>query len=378
MSGISSEGLGEPRPRFDGVRRIAFLRGGGLGDLIMALPAAAALADAYPDAELVLLGSPLHADLLADRPSPFAALEVLPAWPGVHPGPPDRAAQDDFIARMRERSFDLAVQVHGGGRNSNPLLLQLGARHTVGTRTADAACLERNLPYRYYQHESLRALEVVGLAGALPTTLEPRMAVSAQPRSPRVLVHPGASDPRRRWPPDRFGEVAYPLLRAGLEVVVIGDQSEADLAEQVVGGAKRAGALPNRVSSLAGRISIAELVDLVAGSALMIANDSGPRHLAQAVGTPTVGLYWFGNVINSGPLSRGRHRIQIGWTTACATCGADCTQVGWTAERCPHDDSLVADIGTAAVLADAFDLLDAYGTTGEVALPAGLHGSEPQ
>jgi ADP-heptose:LPS heptosyltransferase len=326
----------------------------------------------------VLLGSPLHAALLADRPSPFAAVEVLPAWPGVHPGPPDRTAQDDFVARMRDRSFDLAVQIHGGGRNSNPLLLQLGARHTVGTRTADAACLERNLPYRYYQHELLRALEVVGLAGAPPTTLEPRLATgSSPPRCPRVLVHPGASDPRRRWPPDRFGEVAYPLLRAGLEVVVIGDQSEVDLAEQVVGGATRAGALPERVSSLAGRISIADLVDLVAGSALVIANDSGPRHLAQAVGTPTVGLYWFGNVINSSPLSRGRHRIQIGWTTACATCGADCTQVGWTAERCPHDDSLIADIGTAAVLADAFDLLDAYGPTDEVTLPAtGLRGNE--
>ena len=111
-------------------------------------------------------------------------------------------------------------------------------------------------------------------------------------------MHPGATDPRRRWPPERFGEVAYPLVRAGLEVVVIGDQSEADLAEQVVGGAKRAGAPRDQVSSLAGRIAVAELVDLVASSALMVANDSGPRHLAQSLGTPTVGLYWFGNVIN--------------------------------------------------------------------------------
>jgi hypothetical protein len=146
-------------------------------------------------------------------------------------------------------------------------------------------------------------------------------------------------------------------------VIVIGDQSDAQLAEHVVCGARRSGAPEDRVRSLAGRLSVAELVDLLAASALVIANDSGPRHLAQAVGTPTVGIYWFGNVINSSPLSRGRHRLQIGWTTACPTCGADCTQVGWTAERCRHDDSLVADVGTAAVLADAFDLLHDIGAT---------------
>ena len=362
--GIGHGGLGEPRPRFDGISRIAFLRGGGLGDLIMALPAAAALAAAYPDAELVLLGSPLHAELLAGRPSPFAEVEVLPAWPGICPGPPDRAARADFVGRMRRRQFDLAVQVHGGGRNSNPLLFEIGARHTVGTRTPDAAGLERTLPYRYYQHESLRALEVVGLAGAAPTTLEPCVAAtSTKPRGNRVVVHPGATDPRRRWPPERFGEVAYALVRAGLEVVVVGDPSEADLAEHVVGGAQRAGASRDQVSSLAGRLAVSELVDLLATSALVVANDSGPRHLAQSLETPTVGLYWFGNVINYGPLSRSRHRIQIGWTTTCPTCGADCTQVGWTAERCPHDDSLIADIGMTAVLGDAFDLLHESGVT---------------
>jgi ADP-heptose:LPS heptosyltransferase len=359
---IAPAGLAEPRPRFDGIGRIAVLRGGGLGDLIMTLPAVEALAAAYPDAEIVLLGTSLHAELLADRPSPFATVEVLPAWPGVCPGPPDRAAQTDFVNRVRARTVDLAVQVHGGGRHANPLLLELGARHTVGTQTPDAVTLERTLPYRYYQHESLRALEVVGLAGAMPTVLEPRIATpGVQPRSSRVVVHAGASDPRRRWLPERFAEVAYALARAGLQVVVIGDIAEADLADQVVSGAHRAGASRDRVLSLAGRLAIGELVDLLASSFLVVANDSGPRHLAQAVGTPTVGLYWFGNVINYGPLSRGRHRIQIGWTTACPTCGADCTQVGWTAERCPHDDSLITDIGTAAVLSDAFDLLHQSG-----------------
>src|SRR3712207_593046 len=123
----------------------------GLGDLIGTLPAAEALAAAYPGARITLLGMPVHADLLRDRPSPFADVVVLPARPGVREGQEDPAATAAFVAAMREQRFDLAVQVHGGGRNSNPFLLDLGARHTVGTRTEDATALERNLPYAYYQ-----------------------------------------------------------------------------------------------------------------------------------------------------------------------------------------------------------------------------------
>jgi ADP-heptose:LPS heptosyltransferase len=99
--------------------------------------------------------------------------------------------------------------------------------------------------------------------------------------------------------------------------------------------------------------ALAERADVV------VANDSGPRHLAAAVGTATASIYWFGNLINAGPLDRGRHRVQLSWTTQCPVCGRDCTQVGWTSPRCEHDVSFVADVPTAPVLADAMELLSA-------------------
>lgn len=357
--------VGTPDEPFPDVARIAFLRGGGLGDLIGSLPAAEALAATYPDAEITLLGTPAAAALLGDRPSPFSRIEVLPPHPGVRDGAADLTATEAFLARMRAHRFDLAVQVHGGGRNSNPYLLALGARHTVGTRTEDAAPLERNLDYVYYQHEVLRALEVVGLAGATPVRLEPHLvrlpAESARPydgRRPVVAVHPGASDPRRRWPAERFGALAAALAEEhDAAVVVVGDPGERELAAEVVRHALRFGAPEERIGSRAGELSLPELAVLLAGCSLVVANDSGPRHLAAALDTATVGLYWFGNVVNFGPLSRGRHRVQLGWTTHCPACGRDCTQVGWTAERCPHDDSFIAGIRVAAVLADAGALL---------------------
>lgn len=179
------------------------LRGGGLGDLLFAVPAMAALRGAYPDAEIVLLGTELHRELFAGRPSPVTEVRPLPPYPNVHEpaGKPfDEAEQQAWFDALKP--VDLAVQLHGGGRNSNPFLRRLEPRYLVGARTPDAAEADRWLPFRYYQHEVLRALEVVGLAGARPVELEPSVAVTGADRAaaaevlaglpdPLVVVHPG-------------------------------------------------------------------------------------------------------------------------------------------------------------------------------------------
>ena len=149
--------MGDLGPRFDDISRIAVLRGGGIGDLMFVLPAVESLLAAYPGAEVTLLGMPSHAALLADRPAPFAAVEVLPVHPGVREGSPhDPAVTEAFLEAMAARSFDLAVQAHGGGGNSNPFLLRLGARHTVGTAAPGAPRLDRVLPCLLYTSPSPR------------------------------------------------------------------------------------------------------------------------------------------------------------------------------------------------------------------------------
>jgi len=362
--------VGHPRPPFEDVRRIAVLRGGGLGDVLFAEPAMRALAARYPGARLTLLGTPLHVALFGGRSGPVHEVEVLPYAPGIREGPEDAAATDRFVHRMRRTGFDLAVQVHGGGRNSNPFLASIEARHTVGTATDDAMPLERTLPYEYYQHEVIRALEVAALAGAAPVSLEPIIEPTPEERrgaaryrstadAPLVILHPGATDPRRRWPADRFADVAVRLVRDGCAVVVVGDTDDRQIADSIVTAAiaalseRQAG----RVRSAAGELSLGELISLLLAAELMIGNDSGPRHLAAAVGVPTVGIYWVGNVINASPLSRSRHRIRLSWTTHCPECGADATHVGWTAPRCEHDVSFVADVRADDVYADARSLL---------------------
>ncbi|MDA3805404.1 glycosyltransferase family 9 protein [Clavibacter sp. CT19] len=357
---------------FPRVRSIAVLRGGGLGDLIFALPAIAALRAAYPGARITLLGTPLHRALLAGRPGAPEEIEVLPVAHGVRDVPgtdPDPAEVEAFAGRMRERRFDLAVQVHGGGRNSNPFLLRLGARHTVGTATDDAERLERVIPYVYYQHEVLRGLEVAGLAGARIADLEPVVEVTDAERDAAtrhltgapgglVVIHPGATDVRRRWPVERFAEIARRAAADDAQVVVVGDATDAPDADRIV--ALGRDGLPAeqaaRIASLADSLTLGELAGLFTHADVVLGNDSGPRHLAQAVGARTVGVFWFGNVINAGAFGRTRHRIHMGWTTRCPVCGVDVTQVGWTAERCAHDPSYVVDVQVDDVHADVEQL----------------------
>lgn len=357
---VAAVGVGPVLEKFDGVSRIAVLRGGGLGDLMFAIPAMAALKAAYPTSTLTLLGTPVHQALLAAVESPVDEVCVLPYAEGVRPGTEDPADLEGFFTRMRERRFDLAVQLHGGGRYSNPFLLRLGARHTVGTRTPDAAGLERTVPYIYYQHEPLRALEVAGFAGAAPVDLEARLAprvrggqdMTAKDSSPLVVIHPGATDPRRRWPAEQFAELAAACAADGGRVAIVGDAGEQQLAEHIA-----ALASSPAVQSVAGKLDMAGLVALLAGAAVVVGNDSGPRHLAQALGIPTVGIFWVGNVINAGALARTLHRIHMAWVTACPVCGIDVTQVGWTAPRCGHDESAVASVQVQDVLEDVRSLL---------------------
>lgn len=348
--------------RIDGVEKIAVLRVNGLGDYVMALPALEALRAAYPRAEIVLLAGDWHQDFVAGRPGPVDRVVLVPGVPGVgRPADfvPDEDAVRHFLAAMRAERFDLAVQMHGGGRYSNTFLRRLGARVTVGTRSPDAAPLDRSIPYVYYAPEVFRWLEVSALVGAPAQGYEPRLAVTADDLAaasaalgdasdaPLVALHPAATDPRRCWPAERFAGVGDALAAAGARVIVTGSPEEAALAGAVA-QAMDAPALP-----LAGRTTLAGLVGVLSRCAVVVGNDSGPLHVARAVGAPTVTVYWVGNMINAGPPSRARHRPHISWTVCCPSCDRHLAHD----PECGHQDSVVRGVPLADVRADALDLL---------------------
>ncbi len=342
------------------VAKIAVLRANGLGDLIVALPALDALRAAYPRAEIVLLATAWHAAFLNGRPGPVDRTIAVPPSRGVNGDAAtaeDPAALAAFFAAMADERFDLALQMHGGGGNSNPFLRRLGARVTAGLRTPDAAPLDRLLPYVFFQPEIVRYLEVAALVGAPPVGLEPRLAVTERDLAeaeaivpedgrPLAALHPGATDPRRRWPPANFAAVGDRLAARGARVVVTGTPEEQPLVAAV-----RA-AMRTEAQDLCGRLLLGGLAGLLSRCRVVVSNDSGPMHLAAAVGAPTVGIFWAMNLCNYAPLTRTRFRPVVSWRMACPVCGA--IQPG---PDCGHRASIVADVPIDEVAGHALDLL---------------------
>ena len=203
------------------IRRVGVLRGGGLGDLVFAVPALRALAARFGDAELVLIGQAWQAGVVGTPRGPVDDVLDLPTpvidWLGGGPKPPEL----EVLVEQLQGRFDLLVQLHGGGARSNVLLRRLGAGRTSGLQAVGAPPLDATTPYRYWQSEVMRDLEVVGLAGAEPVEFEPRLTPTGADivggrrvldevqghdgsavAEPLVILALGASDGRRRWPPE--------------------------------------------------------------------------------------------------------------------------------------------------------------------------------
>ncbi len=341
-----------------GVERIAVLRANALGDFLFCVPALAALRAAYPDAEIVLLAQPWHREFLHGRPGPVDRVVVVPASRGVRG---DEQADEDprelerFFERMRAECFDVALQMHGGGRFSNPFVTRLGARLTAGCRAEDAPLLDRWIRYVYLQPEVPRWLEVAGLVGVRPVTLDPMIAVTDDDREeareivepgPFAVLHPGATAERRRWPAARFAAVGDALAAEGLRVVVTGTEPEREIVAAVCKQMRAAS------TDACATLSLGGLCGLLCAASVVVSNDTGPLHLSNAVGAPTVGIFWIGNVINGAPLYRERHRPLPAFRTQCAVCGA--VNVS---SRCEHDASFVDEVSTEDVLEAALDLI---------------------
>jgi ADP-heptose:LPS heptosyltransferase len=157
------------------------------------------------------------------------------------------------------------------------------------------------------EHERARWCRLVASAfGGEPDSGDLLLAPPSEPAAlaGATVVHPGAAFPARRWPAERFAEVARRLAAAGHRVVVTGSPGERALAEQV---AHAAGLPPEAV--LAGRTALTQLAALVAASRLVLCGDTGVGHLASAFRRPSVLLFGPTPPWRWGPPSTGPHAV---------------------------------------------------------------------
>jgi ADP-heptose:LPS heptosyltransferase len=351
------------------IRKIAVLRANALGDYIFVLPALQALRETFPSAEIVLLGRAWHKEYLQDRPGPVDRVVVVPLYPGISAREgyiPDEDVLLPFFNKMEDEQFDIAFQLHGGGRNSNPFLLRLGAKLTVGLKTPDAVPLDINVPYVYYFNETMRYLEVVGRVGAKTKNIEPHIAITANDIAearaiinnpedkPIAIIHPGASDIKRRWPGANFAVIADYLTELGYHVCITGLAWEREIVDAVINNM----VYKDSLQDLSDKLSLGGSTGLLSFSDIIISNDTGPLHVARALQKPSVGIFWCANIINAAPMTITHNRNLLSWTMECPLCGVSSFKFHETNNGCNHQTSLVADVTVDEVKNAIHEVMD--------------------
>ena len=366
-------------------RRVAVLRAlAGLGDLLCAVPALRALRQALPQAHIALIGLAAARDLVARYPGYVDELVELPGWPGLTAraggaGRPEQVEQiPAFLAEMRRRDFDLAIQMHGSGLVSNPLVALVGARRTAGFHLPGQYRPDPSgfAPYPAHEPEIrrwLRLVEHLGLPGG-DEQLEFPLSGDDERGADRILgergldrgafavVHPGAESPDRRWSPERFAEAADALAGPGLAVVLTGVAAEAPVTASV------ARLMRAPAHDLAGATGLGSLAALLVRARLVICNDTGVSHLAAAVRAPSVVVFTRSDPQRWAPLDRTRHRAVWSATVDHNPCqhgrpveGHRCLRDGCTAMSGDDGDHSRELVPADAVVASALELLEGSG-----------------
>ena len=304
-------------------RSVAIVKLSSIGDVVHALPVAVALKRASAQTRVTWIAEAREATLLRDHP---AVDDVIVAdtrgWRRSRAGVTAMREALGVARVVRARAFDVAIDLQG--------LLKSGiltALTRAPRRIGFAGPFRREWPSGVFMNERVRPaagaghvvdqyLALLAPLGVAPTPVEfgiPRDAVAEaradeflrdagiKPHDRLVLINPGAGRPVKQWPVASFRELARRLTdEAAARIVVLWGPGEDEDARRIA--ATAAGAL------VAPPTTLRELAALARRARLLVAGDTGPIHIAAAVGTPCLGLYGPTSGVRNGPYGRG-HRV---------------------------------------------------------------------
>ncbi len=271
-----------------GIENLLCVRLDNMGDVLMTTPAIRALRETL-GCRVTLLASPSGAALAGLVPEIDEVIAFRAPWM--------KPPCDDASVVERIKGFDAAAIFTVYSQSALPAAYLC---YLAGIPRRLAHCRENPYhlltdwvpdpePASTVRHEVRRQLDLVGAVGcstenerlSFRVPESARQALAPMPE-PLIVVHPGASAASRRYPAQSYARALDVL---GHEVVFTGDAAEVELVESL----RSSMAVPSR--SLAGQLSLAELGALIEAADLLICNNTGPAHLAAAVGTPVVDLY---------------------------------------------------------------------------------------
>ncbi|HEU0179387.1 MAG TPA: lipopolysaccharide heptosyltransferase II [Blastocatellia bacterium] len=359
-------------PESSKIDRIIVRGANWIGDAVMTLPALERLRSSFPQSHIALLATPLTTGLFENSPFVDEVIEYRRKEDGTR-------AFIDAMRLMRARRFDLAALFQnafeaalltwsGGARRRigfaaqgrGPLLthkLLRSPRHNDRHQVHDyldivaeceRVCLGGNLESRISNLESRTSNPLPSLT-ASPAQRQAaeillRRAGAESISRPLVALNAGATNSRaKRWPEDRFAALADQLIETlGSRIIFIGAASERDDAERIIRRMKRRGAI-----NLAGETGIAELIGALDSCDLLISNDTGPAHIAAALGRPTLTIFGPTNEFETAPRAARAESIRAE--------GVECARC--MLRDCPIDHRCMTRIAPSEVFERALKLL---------------------
>ena len=244
------------------------LRALGLGDLLTGVPAMRGLRRLHPGRPLVLAAPAAVGGWLQS----LGVVDAVIATNGLDGAPPGAGL-----------GLHDAVDLHGNGWPSHDLLLAAEPRSLLALALPGEA---HGPQWVAGEHEVDRWCRLVRWAGGACGREDLLLDIVSSRPGGHVVLHPGAASGSRRWPPDRWAQVARDLAAGGIDVRLSGGPVETTLC---AGIAEAAGLPPT--ASTAGSLDLPGLAELVGTSRLLVCGDTGVAHLATALRTPSVLLF---------------------------------------------------------------------------------------
>jgi heptosyltransferase-2 len=267
--------------------RILVIQTAFLGDVVLTTPLFRELKRLFPAADLDCLVSPRGADIL----------KGLPELDGVLVHNKRRGSLKDIkrvLGDIRRRGYDLVISPHRSPRSAI-IARWSGAPKRVGYEdNALAFFYTDRVRRRTESHEATRIIALAEPVGGSDGSIKPHLALTAEEARnakeslgdrPTVAVAPGSPWATKRWPPERFGELAARFVGDGYRVIVLGANADKRVAGAV------SDASGGIVVNLVGRTTVRQMAAFISCGELLVANDSAPVHIAAAFDVPTVALY---------------------------------------------------------------------------------------
>lgn len=292
------------------VSNVLAVRLDSMGDVLMTTPALAAMRRSLPQARITLLTSEAGIEAAERVEAIDESLVYAAPWMATGDKPASVSADLDFIAKLTERRFDAAIIFTVCTQSALPAALACRLAN-IPLRLAHArenpyALLTNWVPDTDIQigtvrHEVQRQLDLVGHIGCeaadnhlklrygsadVQQVRERMAAMGGSIDQPYLVIHPGANAASRRYPASHFAAAARMLEEsARCQLIFTGSEHEKDLI------AEAASQLTRPAICLPGQLKLGELAALIAGARALLCNNTGPAHIAAAVGTPVVVLY---------------------------------------------------------------------------------------